>query len=65
MIIITESMVEKHLTMPDCIDAMRTAMIAVSKGKTTLPIRQYIPIPDTQGKMALMPGTISTQIVMA
>lgn len=59
MIIITESMVEKHLTMPDCIDAMRTAMIAVSKGKTTLPIRQYIPIPDTQGKMALMPGTIS------
>jgi len=59
MKIITESMVEKYLTMPDCIDAMRTAMIAVSKGETTLPIRQYMPIPDTQGKMALMPGTLS------
>lgn len=59
MKIITESMVEKHLTMPDCIDAMREAMISVSRGETTLPIRQYMPIPDTQGKMALMPGTIA------
>jgi len=59
MKIITESMVEKHLTMPDCIDAMRGAMVAVSRGDTTLPIRQYMPIPDTQGKMAIMPGTIA------
>lgn len=59
MKIITESMVEKHLTMPDCISAMREAMISVSKGETTLPIRQYIPIPQTNGKMALMPGTIA------
>lgn len=59
MKIITESMVEKYLTMPDCIDAMREAMISVSRGETTLPIRQYMPIPDTQGKMAMMPGTIA------
>lgn len=52
-------MVEKYLTMPDCIDAMREAMISVSRGETTLPIRQYMPIPDTQGKMAMMPGTIA------
>lgn len=52
-------MVEKYLAMPDCIDAMRSAMITVSKGGATLPIRQYMPIPDTQGKMAIMPGTIS------
>lgn len=45
--------------MPDCIEAMRGAMISVSRGDTTLPIRQYMPIPDTQGKMALMPGTIA------
>lgn len=59
MRIITESMVEEHLTMPDCIKAMRGAMIAVSNGDTTLPIRQYMPIPDTKGKMAMMPGTIA------
>ena len=59
MKIITEAMVEEHLTMPDCIEAMRSAMISVSRGDTTLPIRQYMPIPDTQGKMALMPGTIA------
>lgn len=59
MKIITESMVETYLTMPDCIEAMRAAMISVSRGETTLPIRQYMPIPDTQGKMAMMPGTIS------
>ena len=38
---------------------MRGAMIAVSRGETTLPIRQYMPIPKTQGKMAMMPGTIA------
>lgn len=59
MRIITEAMVEEHLTMPDCIEAMRGAMIAVSNGDTTLPIRQYMPIPNTQGKMAMMPGTIA------
>ncbi len=60
MKIITESMVETHLTMKMCIEAMRNAMIAVSNNETTLPIRQFMPIPDTQGKMAIMPGTIAT-----
>ena len=58
MKIITESMVEEHLTMPICIEAMRAAMISVSNGETTLPIRQYMPVPNVKGKMALMPGTI-------
>ena len=60
MKIITETMVETHLTMNDCIAAMRGAMLGVSRGTTTLPIRQYMPIPNTQGKMALMPGTIAS-----
>lgn len=58
MKIITESMVEQHLSMPACIDAMRTAMIAVSKGDTHLPIRQFMPIENAPGKMAIMPGVI-------
>jgi ornithine cyclodeaminase/alanine dehydrogenase-like protein (mu-crystallin family) len=57
MKIITESMVEAHLSLPACIDAMRDAMIGVSKGETTQPIRQFMPIPGAAGKMALMPGT--------
>ncbi|GAB5457819.1 MAG: ornithine cyclodeaminase family protein [Henriciella sp.] len=58
MKIITEAMVEKYLTLPECIEAMRDVMVAVSAGDTTLPIRQYMPIPNVPGKMALMPGTI-------
>lgn len=58
MKIITEAMVEAHLSLPDCIEAMRDVMVAVSAGDTTLPIRQYMPIPNVPGKMALMPGTI-------
>lgn len=58
MLIITESMVEEYLTLPDCISAMRDVMVAVSSGETTLPIRTYMPIPNVPGKMALMPGTI-------
>ena len=60
MKIITEAMVETHLTMKDCIAAIRGAMLSVSRDETTLPIRQYMPIPNTQGKMALMPGTITS-----
>lgn len=57
MKIITERMVERHLTLPACIDAMREAMISVSSREATLPIRQFMPIPDAPGKLALMPGT--------
>ena len=58
MKIITESQVEKYLTIPECINAMKHVMISVSKGETHLPIRQFMPINNTQGKMAIMPGTI-------
>jgi len=58
MKIITEAMVEEHLSLPDCILAMREVMIAVSNGAATLPIRNFMPIPNVPGKMAIMPGTI-------
>lgn len=59
MKIITESMVEQHLDMPDCIDAMREAMITVSKGDALLPIRQFMPVKGADGKMAIMPGSMT------
>lgn len=58
MKIITESQVEKHLSTPECIEAMRAAMIAVSNGDVHLPIRQFMPIEGAPGKMAIMPGVI-------
>ena len=58
MKIITEAQVEAHLSTPDCIDAMRRAMIAVSKGETHLPIRQFMPVSGAPGKMAIMPGVV-------
>jgi ornithine cyclodeaminase/alanine dehydrogenase-like protein (mu-crystallin family) len=56
MKIITQSQVEAHLPMAECIEAMREIMIEVSNGKTTLPIRQFMPISGAQGKLAIMPG---------
>lgn len=58
MRIITEAMVEEHLSLPECISAMREVMIAVSNQEATLPIRNFMPIPNQPGKMAIMPGTI-------
>ncbi|MFK7830433.1 MAG: ornithine cyclodeaminase family protein [Congregibacter sp.] len=58
MKIITHSDVEKHLAMPECIAAMRSCMIEVSKGNTHLPIRQFMPVTGANGKLAIMPGVI-------
>lgn len=58
MKIITEAQVEAHLSTPECIDAMRAAMVAVSKGETHLPIRQFMPVNGAPGKMAIMPGVV-------
>ena len=58
MKIITESQVEKYLTIPECIEAMNNVMVSVSQEKSTLPIRQFMPIENTKGKMAIMPGSI-------
>lgn len=58
MKIITQSEVERHLTMPECIAAMRACMIEVSKGNTHLPIRQFMPIRGAEGKLAIMPGVL-------
>ena len=44
--------------MRNCIDAMRTVMMAVSAERTHLPIRQFMPVADTGGKLAIMPGVI-------
>lgn len=59
MLIVTRSEVERLLPIDTCVGVLRRAMIAVSQGRSTLPIRQFLPIPDAPGKLAVMPGTLS------
>lgn len=58
MRIIAQSDVERLLPVKDCVDVMAQAMQATSEGNVTLPIRQFIPVPDASGKLAVMPGTL-------
>lgn len=58
MRIITRSDVERLLPVAACVDVMRGAMQETSRANVTLPIRQFIPIPETTGKLAVMPGTL-------
>ena len=58
MRIITRSDVERLLPVKDCVDVMARAMRATSRGDVTLPIRQFMPVPGSSGKLAIMPGTL-------
>lgn len=59
MLVISAAEVEALLPMPVAIEAMRSAMIQVSKRQVVLPLRQFMPIPDAPGKLGLMPGYIA------
>jgi ornithine cyclodeaminase len=59
MLILDHADVERLLTLPLCIEAMRSAMRQVSRGETVLPLRQFMAIPERDGKMGLMPGYIA------
>lgn len=58
MRLITRSEVERLLPVGACVAVMRRAMIATSKREVTLPIRQFMAVPDSPGKLAIMPGTM-------
>ena len=59
MLVITAAEVEALLPMPRAIAAMRDAMMQVSAGRTLLPLRQFMAIPDAPGKLAVMPGYLA------
>lgn len=59
MRLITRSEVERLLPVSACVEVMRGAMMATSARQVTLPIRQFMPIPDAPGKLAIMPGTMA------
>lgn len=58
MILLSASDVERLLPMDACIALMRETMIAVSAGAAVQPLRQFMGVPGTAGKMGLMPGAL-------
>tara|TARA_R110001606_G_scaffold399036_1_gene580062 strand:- start:816 stop:1799 length:984 start_codon:yes stop_codon:yes gene_type:complete len=44
------------LTYPKCIELMRKAMETVARGDSVLPLRQAMPLPDSDNKLGVMPG---------
>jgi ornithine cyclodeaminase len=58
MRILTRSEIVALLPVVACIDVMEAAMTQVSRREVVLPLRQFMPVPDTKGKLGLMPGYI-------
>lgn len=61
MKLISASAVERLLPMGECIALMRQTMMAVSAGAAVQPLRQFMAVPDTDGKMGLMPGALTDE----
>lgn len=56
MLILNKAAVAKCLSHAECVALLRDTMIAVSKRDVIMPLRQYMQIPQTQGKFTMMPG---------
>ncbi|MDX2224672.1 MAG: ornithine cyclodeaminase family protein [Rhodospirillaceae bacterium] len=59
MLILTKSDLVRLLPVADCVDVMARAMAQTSARKVVLPLRQFMAVPDTKGKLGLMPGYIA------
>jgi ornithine cyclodeaminase len=59
MRVLKASDVEALLPMEICIELMAGAMQRVSEGRVVLPLRQFMPIPGTTGRLGLMPGYLA------
>ncbi len=59
MKVITASQIESLLSPSLCMEVLRTAMAAVSRGDAELPIRTFMPVTGCEGKMAVMPGALA------
>jgi ornithine cyclodeaminase/alanine dehydrogenase-like protein (mu-crystallin family) len=55
VLIVSQSEVTRMLPMPECIEAMAEALMAVGRGEVVLPLRQVVPLPHHLGALASMP----------
>ncbi len=56
MLILNKSAVAASLSHAACIDIMADTMKSVSRRDVVMPLRQFMAIPGSEGKLALMPG---------
>ncbi|HEX3866270.1 MAG TPA: ornithine cyclodeaminase family protein, partial [Gemmatimonadaceae bacterium] len=56
VLILSQSDVERLLTMDACIDVMASTLSALARGDAVLPLRTIIGIPQTKDFFAVMPG---------
>jgi len=59
MLILSKSEIEKLLPVEACIEVMAEAMKQTSARTVVLPLRQFMAVPGTKGKLGLMPGYIA------
>jgi alanine dehydrogenase len=55
-LIIPQSLVPELLPMPECIDLMAEALLALTQGDAVLPLRSMVWMPDKSGLLGLMPA---------
>ncbi len=60
MLILNKSAVSDALSHGDCIEVIAEAMKSVSRHDVVMPLRQWMEVPGTEGKLALMPGFLGT-----
>lgn len=56
MLILNKEAVANSLAHAECVDILSDTMKSVSKRDVIMPLRQFIAIPETQGKFTMMPG---------
>jgi len=61
VLLLTNSEIERLLSMADCIEVMKEMLIALARGAVHQPLRMIVQPPGAAGLMALMPAYISGQ----
>lgn len=58
MLILNRAALIDALSHAECVDLMDGAMRAVSRRDVEMPLRQFMAVPDTKGKLGMMPGYV-------
>lgn len=60
MLVLTGADIRAALSYDECIDAVAAVMPAVSRGEAVLPLRAFMPVPGSEGRIGWMPGAIES-----
>lgn len=56
MLVLNREATAASLSHSECVDLMEGTMRVVSRRDVVMPLRQFMAVPDTQGKLGMMPG---------